>query len=70
MIDTTKQQGMATEAQKKKITELVTAPNFTIPLAGFLKNITGNTASSIDELTSAQADDVLGVFKKLVKAKK
>ena len=70
MSDTTKIHGMATDAQKQKITELVTFPGFTLPLASFLKSITGNIACSIEELTSAQANDVLGVFKKLEKAKK
>ena len=61
--------GMATETQIDKINKLVSSPDFKIPLASFLKNITGGTVSSIDELTSAQANDVIGTFKKLVKSK-
>ena len=55
---------MATATQLSKINEFVTSPDFKIPLASFLKNITGGTVSSIEELTSAQANDVLGVLRK------
>ena len=61
---------MATKAQMTKIREFVASTDFHIPLASFLKNIMGGRASSIDELTHAQAKDVIGVIGKLVKAKK
>ncbi len=59
--------GMITEAQLRKIKEKIESPDFKIPLASFLKSITGGLASSVDELTSAQAKDVLNAFKKLKK---
>lgn len=59
--------GMATDAQLAKIRELTAPQAFKIPLSSFLKNITGGIAGSIDELTSVQAKDVLGVLKKLKK---
>lgn len=62
--------GMATEAQITKIREFVASDGFNIPLASFLKDITGGRASCIDELTQVQAKDVLGVFGKLIKQKK
>ena len=62
-----KVQGMASEPQIKKIKELTASPDFKIPLASFLKSITCGKAQSIDELTSSQAADVIGAFKKLVK---
>lgn len=58
-------QGMATESQLTKIKELVSSPNFKVPLASFLKNIAGVT--SIDELTGAQAKDILCVLTKKLK---
>jgi hypothetical protein len=61
--------GMATEAQLKKIEELTSSPDFGLPVTSFLKNITGGIARSVDELTSAQANDVINVFAKLKKKK-
>ena len=70
MSKTTLLSGMITEAQTKKISELVSMPEFQLPVAGFLKNVTDNKVSSIDELTSAQANDVIAVASKLIKVKK
>jgi hypothetical protein len=59
--------GMATESQLTKIKGLVTSPEFRLPLASLLKSITGGTVSSLDELTGAQAKDVLSVLTKKLK---
>jgi len=62
-------EGMATAAQLNRINELTSAPGFTLPLASFLKNITGGTAASLEELTYSQANDVIGIFAKFKKKK-
>jgi hypothetical protein len=57
---------MASAAQLDKIKEL-TQPPFKMPLASLLKSVTDNKAASLEELTSAQAKDVIAVFKKFKK---
>ena len=59
--------GMADDQQLDKIRELVSSPDFKLPLSSFLKDITRGEARSIDELTSAQAKEVINVFKKFTK---
>ena len=56
--------GMASIVQISHINELVEDTDNTFPVSAFLKNVTHGRAACIDELTGAQAEDVIRILEK------
>ena len=63
-MTTLKIKGMVSIAQISRINGLFNGPNHIFPVSAFLKNVTNGRAACIDELTCAQANEVIRILGK------
>lgn len=59
-----------TEQQAETLSELFGSPDFKLSMADVLQSVTRRKVATIEELTSAEAKDVINVFKKFTKRSK